>query len=257
MPRRPTAALLLLLAACGTTYEVPAVGPAAPVAAPSRAAEGVGIGQYRTVAARVENAAEAFCREESPGRPPVQCDFEIRLLSDPDLPPNAFQTLGPNGRPVVGVTRALLAEAGGPHELAFVLSHEAGHHVAGHIPRQQQSQALGALILGGLLSVASGEGGASQEQVSQAMDLGAFLGGRAYSQTFELEADTVGAFIAARAGYDPDRGALMFTRPSLQGGGGLLSSHPPSPQRLATVARAAEEIRRQRAAGLIPRPNRL
>ena len=71
------------------------------------------------------------------------------------------------------------------------------------------------------------------------MDIGASLGGRVYSQGYELEADQLGAYIAARAGYDPELGARVFARPVLAGGGGLLSTHPASAQRQAVVAGTA------------------
>ena len=40
------------------------------------------------------------------------------------MPPNAFQTRGRDGRPVVVVGARLLAEMQSDDELAFVLSHE-------------------------------------------------------------------------------------------------------------------------------------
>jgi predicted Zn-dependent protease len=88
------------------------------------------------------------------------------------------------------------------------------------------------------------------------MDVGAYVGGRAYAQSYELEADTLGAYVTARAGYSPERGADIFGRPSLANPGGpaILASHPGSAQRQATVARVAADIRRQQAAGLVPRP---
>ena len=257
------AALCLGLAACGTTYDVPAAGPAiapspAPSGLPGRARTAA---DFRRVVARVEPVAEAFCREEAPNADPRYCDFRIGLATDPKMPPNAFQTEGDDGRPVVVVGATLLAEMRSDDEIAFVLSHEASHHIAGHIPKQQQQQALGALILGGLVA-ATGDPTtglpASDAAIRQAMQVGAFIGGRSYSQSYELEADSLGAFIAARAGYDPERGAAIFLRPALANPGGppLLASHPGSAQRQATVARVAAEIRAQQAQGLVPRPGR-
>jgi len=249
-------AAALVLAACGTVYDVPAVNAPAPVRTMPPVAPAVAmpvsraVAEYRAVAPRIERAAEAFCREENPGRPPRHCDFELRLIDDPRLGANAFQTRRRDGRPVVAMTVQLLAETANADEIAFVLSHETGHHIADHLAKSQTQAMTGALVLGALATL----GNASEQVVADMMDLGASLGVRAYSQTYELEADMLGAYIAARAGYAPERGARVFTRSALSGGGGLLSTHPASPQRLATVERVAGEIRRQQAAGLTPRP---
>ena len=231
------AALCLALAACGTTYAVPDGGPAA---LPSPAASALP-GRARTaadfarVAARVEPVAESFCREEVPDAPARYCDYRIGLDTDPRMPPNAFQTRGEDGRPIVVVGATLLAEMLSDDEIAFVLSHEMSHHIAGHIPRQQQQQVLGALILGGLVA-ATGDpvtgAPASDAAIRRAMDVGAFVGARTYSQSYELEADTLGAFIAARAGYDPERGAAD------------LPAAPPSPTPAARRSSPATRARR-------------
>ncbi|WP_181164541.1 M48 family metalloprotease [Amaricoccus solimangrovi] len=258
--RAAAAALSLLVSGCGATYQVPASAgasslPPAPAggvpAGPARAP-----GDFRRVAARVEPVAESFCREEHPGAPAIACDFAIGLSRDPEMPPNAFQTRDEAGRPVIVVSAALLREMTDDDELAFVLSHEASHQIADHLGKQEQQRILGALVLGGLTAAAGEYAGlpASDARIRQAMDMGAFVGGRAYSQTYELEADTLGAFIAARAGYDPERGAMIFRSPALAGGGGLLATHPASADRMRGIAGAAAEIRRQEAMGLRPTP---
>ena len=249
--------LALALTACGTTYQTPAPdtrqvqAAARPQTLPPARSQSRALSDFRRAAPRVGVQARAFCREERPRAAARDCDFQIKLIDDPKAPPNAYQTIGKDGRPLIVLTISLLAQTGSADEIAFVLSHEAGHHIAGHLGKQQTQQMLGALVLGGLVA-ASGAG--SSQAIEDAINIGAALGGRAYSQTYELEADTLGAFIAARAGYDPERGSLLFARPALSGGGGLLSTHPASPQRLATVQRATAEIRRQQAAGLTPRP---
>ncbi|WP_233588984.1 M48 family metallopeptidase [Falsigemmobacter faecalis] len=191
------------------------------------------------VLATVEPVAEATCREK---RPDLNCDF--RIFVDPDLskPPNAFHRLDPEtGRPVIGFTAALIAEARSPDELAFVLGHEAGHHLAGHIPRQQRSAAAGAM-LAGTLAVMSGAGVGALEQAAQ---LGAAVGARSYSKDFELEADAIGTLIAWRAGFDPERGAGFFTRLP-DPGNRFLGSHPPNAARMQTVAATMSAIRQGR-----------
>lgn len=249
----------LALAACGTTYQVPVVsGSGMPVAPLPETGASRTPADFARVVSRVEPVAEAFCREENPGAPDLFCDYRITLDPDPDNPPNAYQTREEDGRPLIVFGGTLLREMQSDDEIAFVLSHEASHHIAGHIPKQQQQQMLGALVLGGLVA-AAGDGlgmPASQQQIEKAMNVGAYVGARSYSQTYELEADTLGAFITARAGYDPERGAQIFGRPALANPGGppILTSHPASVQRQATVAGVAAEIRRQQAAGLTPSP---
>ena len=172
------------------------------------------------------------------------------------MPPNAYQSEGEDGRPNVTVGVTLLDEMRSDDEIAFVLSHEMSHHIAGHLPKQQQQQVLGALILGGLVAAAGNPigGPASDQAISQAMDVGAYVGARSYSQTYELEADTLGAFIAARAGYDPERGAQIFLRPALANAGGppILVEPPRLRPRQATVA--ARRRRDPPPAGPRPHP---
>lgn len=253
--------LALVLAACGTTYAVPLAAPdataprtdatPAPAAPPGPARTRA---DFARVAARVEPAAERLCRQERPDAPAAWCDYRIGLITDPDTPPNAFQTEGDDGRPEVHFAATLLPIMRSDDEIAFVLAHETGHHIAGHIPKQQAQQALGAMV-GGLAAAMGAAYGIPLSQ-EQGMTLGGEIGARSYSQTYELEADTLGAFIAARAGYDPAAGAAFFERPEIASAGGLplLVSHPGSAQREATVARAWADIQRQRALGLEPTP---
>lgn len=241
----------LAIAGCGTTYDVPTSASVGAGSAAVAAGSGQSRSDFTRVAARVEPVAESLCREELGSR--ASCDFQIRFISDPDAPPNAAQTVTQSGRPVIIMTAALLDQARSNDEIAFVLSHETAHHIAQHIPKQQSQQMLGAMLGMGIASALGGDF-ATDAGMQQAMEIGASFGGRAYSQSFELEADWLGAFIADRAGYAPERGAQIFSRPSLSNSGGLLSTHPASPRRQALVARATEEIRRQRAAGLTPKP---
>ena len=191
---------------------------------------------FLAVVARVEPVAEAYCRER---RPDLDCDLRIVVDDRPGLPPNAFHTLDPaTNRPLIGFTLSLIMDVRNADELAFVLGHEAGHHIAGHIPRSRDSARAGALILGTLAAL----GGADAGAIRSAQSVGAAVGARSYAKDFELEADTLGTVIALRAGYDPERGAAFFARLP-DPGNRFLGTHPPNAQRIAQVARTVAVLR--------------
>ena len=162
----------------------------------------------------------------------TNCDFNIVVDDRLDQPANAYQTLDRDGRPVIAFTLALIADARNEDELAFVLGHEAAHHISGHIARQQQNAVAGAVIFAGLATLSGGDRGT----IRSAQELGAQVGARSYSKNFELEADALGTIITTRAGYDPLRGAAFFTRIP-DPGDKFLGTHPPNASRLDTVRR--------------------
>ncbi|MCZ4260038.1 M48 family metallopeptidase [Limimaricola sp. G21655-S1] len=184
------------------------------------------------VVERLEPVAEQVCRANAPQ---FDCDFRIVVDDRPGQPANAYQTRDAQGRPILAFTVALLGEVRNADELAFVLSHEAAHHIAGHLDRQSRNAAIGATVFGQL---ASGLGGGNADVVRTAQQIGAGVGARSYSKDFELEADALGTTIAKRAGYDPVNGAQFFLRIP-DPGDTFLGTHPPNAQRMEIVRRTA------------------
>lgn len=179
----------------------------------------------------LEPVAERECRARTTN---VNCDFNIVVDDRPGEPANAYQTLDRQGRPIIAFTLALIADAQNEDELAFVMGHEAAHHIAGHIARQQQNAVAGAVIFAGLATLSGGDA----NTVRSAQELGAQVGARSYSKDFELEADALGTVITKKAGYDPLRGAAFFTRIP-DPGDKFLGTHPPNVSRIETVRRTA------------------
>ena len=175
----------------------------------------------------LEPVAERECRARTTN---VNCDFNIVVDDRPGEPANAYQTLDRQGRPIIAFTLALIADAQNEDELAFVMGHEAAHHIAGHIARQQKNAVAGAVIFAGLATLSGGDA----NTVRSAQELGA----RSYSKDFELEADALGTVITKKAGYDPLRGAAFFTRIP-DPGDKFLGTHPPNASRIETVRRTA------------------
>ena len=132
------AALALTLAGCVQT--------ASPIAAPNAAraaemaqakAEGKRNAQMfvQTVAAVAPVAKEICLEKQIVGN----CDFQIFVDPRLRLPENAYQTVDYSGRPLIGFTLALLSDARDADEIAFVMGHEAAHHILGHLAQQAQT----------------------------------------------------------------------------------------------------------------------
>lgn len=218
---------------------VATVAPPEPTFAPSTSADaGPGLSdpirEFSRLVRRMEPVVERECRTRSPE---LNCDFRIVVDDRPRQPPNAFQTLDETGRPILGFTESLIRDVRNIDELAFVMGHEAAHHIAGHLARQQQNATLGAAIFGTLAAQTGIEPGG----LETAQRLGATVGARSYSKAFELEADRLGTVLTHLAGYDPLRGAAYFEKVP-DPGNQFLGTHPPNADRVAAI--------RQTAAGL-------
>ncbi|PSL16043.1 M48 family metalloprotease [Shimia abyssi] len=261
--------LLALMAACGTTYSVPKADPTfssqasamfaeeqnqATQRAGNRLSASAAASQFNRVARRVEPVAEEFCRKLTADREGFNCD--IQILVDTEMPNrNAFQTYDRAGNPLVTFTLPMIADARNEHELAFVMGHEVGHHLAQHIKKKEQQAAVGAIIAGSLMAYAAAYDTSTpqhlkQQDINNAVMLGAAAGGHVYSQTYELESDVLGTYIAMWAGYDPVKGSLFFARPeNPKEANGQLSfwgTHPPDEKRIATVLATVAEIEKKK-----------
>lgn len=209
--------------------------PAGPVAADfPRDARGIARA-FVSVLNRMEPAVERECLLRRAA--PINCDFQFVVVGDPSLEVNAFQEVDRFGRPVIGFTLALIAEARNADELAFVVGHEASHHILQHINQKNASAARGAEILGVLAAASGGDA----QAILVAQRTGAQLGSRYYSKDWELQADYLGAIITASAGYDPMHGAQFFLRIP-DPGDRILGSHPSSAARLAMVQKATRDL---------------
>lgn len=235
-------ALSVALAGCVTTTQAPPPNKPAPTqttqkkpAAKKRVIPTKAEMQsFARVVRTMEPVAERECRRRSKG---LNCDFKVVVDDRPGQPANAFQTLDKTGRPILAFNLAFIAAARNPDELAFVMGHEAAHHISGHIARQRQNAAAGAILLGGIAAIT----GAGSGTISTAQDIGASVGARTYSKDFELEADALGTIITKRGGYNPVRGAQFFTQIP-DPGDRFLGTHPPNAKRMETVIRVNNSL---------------
>jgi len=267
--RLSTSALTgLAMAACGTTYAVPDISTQSSDAARAmfsqEAALGLGGGsaspsqaaaRFERVIARIEPVAENFCRSQMAAtRPDYNCDISI-IVDTRMRDKNAYQTKAPDGTPIIAFSIPMLMDARNDDEIAFVLGHEYGHHIATHLEKAEKQAVAGALVLGALMAASQGYAasadpyrytGNDQANLENAMSLGAAVGNKAYSQTYELEADVIATHVARTAGFDAVKGARYFARPEnphVQPGQlSFWGTHPANDTRLALVIETSAGI---------------
>ncbi|WP_369059175.1 M48 family metallopeptidase [Caulobacter sp. 73W] len=170
------------------------------------------------------------------------CGYPMYLVDDPMVNASADSN-------VIRYNRGMLRFTENDDEVALILGHELAHNVMQHIQKSQLNRAVGA-IGGALLDAALGGDGSLTE-------VGASLGDAAFSQAFEAEADYVGLYFAARAGYGANEPEKLWRRMSTMDPSRIRkgSSHPPNAARYVNLAATQREIAEKKEAGqpLVPR----
>jgi hypothetical protein len=142
-------------------------------------------------------------------------------------------------------------------ELAALIGHEVAHNVMRHIPKDRWILLI--QYLGNIFANIGGGG------VDDTVDV---LTQRSFSRAHEYEADYVGVYISAMAGYQPE-GALslgqMLSMLDPSGnrsfdewdddGEWLLATHPDHAPRYTQLRRAVEQVKQRQAAGLPVMPD--
>lgn len=197
------------------------------------------------VAEPVEKAAHQLCTELRKNK---RCNFTVVLAAD-EKGLNAHA----DGEKVV-MYPAMLDFARSDNHLAFVIAHEFGHNIMNHQSALMQNVTLGAL-LGAAVDIAAGSQGV--DTGGQFTQVGAQQGQLSYSPEFEHEADYVGLYILARAGYKIDD-APMFWRVMSQANEDAVytqTTHPTNPSRTLEMDKTVQEIHSKQQAKLPLIPN--
>ncbi|WP_171101794.1 MULTISPECIES: M48 family metalloprotease [unclassified Ruegeria] len=229
--RRLALLLAFVLAACDTSTLV--LIPAAEWR-PSSPELQVKAREFAEVSRAVGGAARRECLRASSDE---NCDFAVFVDPNPRAQANAFQTRDKTGRPIIIFTRAMLEATQNDQEMAFVMGHEAAHHILDHIDRQRQNVQESARIFGDIAR----DQGENAAGIERAQEIGANVGAQSYAQQFELEADRMGVNITYAAGYNPLIGMAFFQRIP-DPGDQFLASHPPNAEREEAVLKAARSL---------------
>ena len=164
------------------------------------------------------------------------CDYDVELVYSDEV--NAFAN-GKEIKVTIGLLRFLQTD----EELALILGHELAHNTLGHITKQKTNTIIGATI-GAILSGLTGV---------NVTDAFAQAGKLVFSQEFEMEADYVGCYYAARAGYDVSEAAniwrrMAITHPEIIGM--EKGTHPSSAKRFVLIEKTIQEIQDKIKKGL-------
>ncbi len=129
--------------------------------------------------------------------------------------------------------------------LAVVLGHEVSHALLNHSQRQaSQSQITNIIGIGGSAALSGTQFG---EVFGQVYGVGTTLGVRLpYSRKFETEADDLGLYLMAIAGYDPAVAVDFWERMNAQGGeepAEFLSTHPSGQTRINNLKKQVKKAR--------------
>ena len=137
----------------------------------------------------------------------------------------------------VAITTALYDVTQSDDELALVLGHELAHNVLNHLKQGQDTPPKSGRLLDALL-----RSSISAALTSQATP--------PHSQAKEREADHVGLYIMARAGFDVSSAERLWAHLSRSTNASLLAkTHPSAPDRLAAIRQTTEEIRAKQNSG--------
>lgn len=165
------------------------------------------------------------------------CSYSIELASSDDF--NAYS----DGRRIVILT-GLFNHITDDREIAVVVAHELAHNILGHIEKQQGNAAIG-MTAGLIFDIGLAALGINtQGAVAKA---GAEAGAKAFSQEFEAEADYLGLYMLARAGFDIGVAPDFYRRAGVQHPSNQVkdyfSTHPSTPERAVAMTQTILEIR--------------
>jgi membrane-associated protease RseP (regulator of RpoE activity) len=165
------------------------------------------------------------------------CSFPVLLFTSDNV--NAFS----DGKHIL-LTTGMYRMTQTDEELAFILSHEIAHNLMKH-GKQKAEKAAPGTVLDVALAITLGINtrGAFGNMVAAP-----------YSKDFEKEADYVGLYLAARAGYDISEAANFWRRMAVEHPSSIERSysntHPTTPERFVAIERTIKEINEKKQLGM-------
>lgn len=195
------------------------------------------------ISSRLSKATYGVCRELSDNRK-TNCSVPVKVVEARDI--NAYA----DGKTAY-INTGMIDFSSNDEELAVIIAHEMAHNILMHGDKKKTNGLIGEIIGAGV-QVATGV---------DARQLFHDLGRLTYSQAFESEADYVGLYLVARAGYDYSKSPNLWRKMGMENSQninvGLLASHPGSSERYLALDAAVLEIQEKLKYGLDILPDKL
>ncbi|MEM9329181.1 MAG: M48 family metallopeptidase [Bacteroidota bacterium] len=183
---------------------------------------------------KIQRAVEQYFRERNLSDALDGYEWEYILIDENTV--NAWCMPGGKVAFYTGILPITKDETG----MAVVMGHEIAHAIANH-GRERISQTLAAQTGLSIASIALGGGGASLtgDMILQGAGAATNLGILKFSRTHESEADELGLYFMALAGYDPRQAPSFWQRMSANSGGQappeFMSTHPSHDTRISDL----------------------
>lgn len=173
-------------------------------------------------------------------KPTVSCDSYVQLVQGDAK--NAFA----DGAKIV-ILKGMMEFFKSDEEIALVISHEMAHNAMGHLQAKKSNANLG-MFIGLLFDVLVMSRGGGNTRFA---DLGAQIGAGTNSVAFEQEADYVGLYFMAQAGYSIDEAPNFWRRMATADPSSITmkSSHPTTSERFVALEKTITEINEKVKAG--------
>ncbi|WP_435641570.1 M48 family metallopeptidase [Micavibrio aeruginosavorus] len=204
-----------------------------------------------TISSKLSKSAKPLCEDSGY----KECRFKVTY--SPDDTVNAYASEGYK----ITIHKGLLQYLKNNDEMAAVVAHEMGHHLAQHNEETMQNAAAGAAVSGILTAVLLGAANANnpnynayqqqqdQQTIEDMMNVGSYLGVISYSKEQEREADLLATYLLSRAGYNLKSAQnvmvvlAQFAGEKSPSQAAFLDTHPAGTERVVAWQKAIDEIK--------------
>ena len=132
--------------------------------------------------------------------------------------------------------------------VAAIMGHEVAHALANHGQQRMSAAIIQQAGAAGIAAVTNDKSSKEQNLWMKAYGAGTSVGGMLpFSRSHEIEADQIGLYLMAIAGYNPDEASHLWERMKSNGGDKshkeFLSTHPSNDSRITNLKSLAEDAK--------------